>query len=239
MLGTLVNVAAIVAAGLLGCLVKKGLPKSLENSLMKAIGLVVFIIGLNGVLTNMLSADETGKLSDSGTLLLLVSLALGVIAGELLKLDDRLNGLGRLAEEKLHLQGFAKGFVPASLIFVIGAMGIVGALNDGLRGDSNVLFVKSTLDFVTGTVLASSLGIGVAFAAVPVLLWQGGISLAAGALAPLLSDLLLQEICMVGYAMVMALGLNFLCETKIKIANLLPGLLVPVFYELIQTIPFS
>ena len=238
MLGTIVNVVAVVAAGILGSLAKRGLPKSLEDSLMKAIGLVVFIIGLNGVLTNMLSADETGKLSDSGTLLLLVSLALGVILGELLKLDDRLNRLGQVVERKIHMEGVAKGFVPATLIFTIGAMSIVGALNDGLRGDSNVLFVKSSLDFITGTVLASSLGIGVAFAAIPVLIWQGGISLAAGALSPLLSDLLLQEICMVGYAMVMALGINFLCNAKIKIANLLPGLLIPVLYELIQTIPF-
>lgn len=234
MTGTIVNTVAIIAGGTIGWLVKKGISKNIEDSVMKMLGLSVFFVGLIGVFKSMISVDKiTGALSDKGGILLLVSLVFGIIAGELLKIDDRLNIFGKWIEKKVGAQDFGKGFVNASLIFCIGAMAIVGALNDGLLHDPQVLFMKSSLDFVCAIVLASGLGIGVAFSAVPVLLYQGSITLLSGVVAPLISDVLLNNICMVGYAIVFCIGVNFLGMCKIKTANLLPALLVPVLYSII------
>lgn len=176
----------------------------------------------------------TAASSDSGGLLLLVSLVLGCLAGELLRIDDRLSGLGDAVEKRVHIEGFSQGFITASIITCVGAMSIVGALNEGLTGNNEVLLVKSTLDFVTCLVLASSLGIGVAFAAVPTLIYQGAITLCAGFLAPYISDDLLNMICMVGYAIVICIGLNLLMNAKIKTANLLPAMVVPVLNNLLN-----
>lgn len=235
MTGTLVNAGAIVLGGLVGLLLKKGIPASLNDSIMKVVGLVVALIGLNGVIKAMLTVDlETGKLSDSGSLLLLISLVVGCIAGEALKLDDRLAGLGLFIERRFEAGGFAKGFVSATLLFCVGAMAIIGAINDGLRGDSNILFIKSMLDGTTAIILASALGYGVLFSAIPVLLFQGGVSLCAVFIEPYISDPLLNMVCMTGYAIVIFIGLNFLFEMKIKTANLLPALVVPVVYYFVS-----
>lgn len=234
MIGTVVNTVAIIAGGIIGWIVKRGISKNIEDSIMKMLGLSVFFVGLIGVLKSMLSIDiTTGAISDNGGILLLVSLVLGVIVGELLKIDDRLNIFGKWIEKKVGAQDFGKGFVNASLIFCIGAMAIVGSLNDGLLHDPQVLFLKSSLDFICAIVLASGLGIGVAFSAVPVLLYQGGITLLSGFLAPHISDALLNNICMVGYAIVFCIGVNFLGMSKIKTANLLPALFVPVLYAIL------
>lgn len=234
MIGTIVNTAAIALGGLLGLLIKRGVPKHIEESVMSALGVGILIIALNGVIGSMFTAAPTGKLTDSGGLLLVVSLAGGTLLGELLRLDDRLNSLGLMMERKLRLDGFAKGFISASLIFCVGAMAIIGPLNDGLRGDASVLYIKSALDGVTALILASTLGVGVLFSAVPVFFYQGGIALLAGVLTKVVSDDLMSMICMVGYAIVLSIGLNFIGSTKIKTANLLPALLVPVVYNLLM-----
>lgn len=237
MTGTIVNTAAIAAGGVLGCIIQRGLPKRLERALTQMQGLAILIIGFNGVITSMLSADPaTGRLTDQGGLLLLVSLVLGVLAGELLRIEDRLNSLGLLVERKLGAKGFAKGFVSASLVFCIGAMAIIGAINDGLRQDSSVLFLKSAIDFVCALVMASALGFGVIFSAVSVLFYQGAVTLLSGLLSPLISQVLLDSICMVGYSIVACIGMNFLFRAKIKTANLLPALLVPILWEVLQRV---
>lgn len=231
MIGTLVNAGAIVAGSLIGLLVRKGIPQRINDSIIKAEGLAIFLIALGGVITSMISADpETGKLTDSGGLLLLVCLVLGCLTGELLRIDDRLESLGKWLERKMNARGFAKGFVTATLLYCVGAMAIIGPLNDGLRGDTSILLVKSALDFTTSVVLASTLGRGVLFAAVPVLVLQGAIAVAARWIAPYISDSLLALICMVGYSIVLAIGINFVCGTGIKTANLLPALLFPILY---------
>ena len=234
MTGTLVNAAAIMAGGLLGVVLKKGLPPKLETAIMKMLGLSVLIIGLNGIITSMVRVLPEGGLASSGELLLLFSLVAGTALGELLDIEGRLERMGQYIENRTKADGFSKGFITASIIFCIGAMAIIGSLNDGLRGDSSVLFIKSSLDFIASIVLASTLGFGVIFSAVPVLLYQGAITLAAGWLSPLISDDLLAAFCMVGYAIVACIGINFLEFTKIKTANLLPSLLVPVVYYAIR-----
>ncbi len=234
MTGSIVNFVAIIIGGLIGLLIKNGIPERVERSIMSMQGLAVIVIGANGMLASMLIVNtETGRVSDNGGLLLLISLVVGAALGEVIDIDKRLNDAAKRIEVKLKADGFAKGFVSATLIFAIGAMAIIGALNDGLTGDSSVLIVKSTLDFVVSIILASSLGIGVLFSAIPVFLYQGAISLSASYLSPLLKGELLDNITMVGYALVITIGLNFLFDTKIKTANLLPALLIPIIYSII------
>ena len=234
MMGTIVNALTIVVGGLIGLACKKGLPKSVEENIPKFVGTGVFIIGLNGILTSMLTANaETGRISSSGELVLVLSLAIGGIVGELLRIDDRLNAGGLAIERKFGAEGFAKGFVTASMLFCIGAMAIVGSIADGLNGDSSTLFVKAILDGITSIVFAATLGYGVLFAAVPILIYQGSISLCAGLLSGVLVGTLLDQICMVGYCIVLLIGTNMLGATKVKTSNLLPAMLGPVLYNLI------
>lgn len=236
MTGTLVNAGAIIIGSLIGLLFKKGISQSLNDIIMKVVGLVVCIIGLNGVIRAMFTVDlETGRLDWNGALLLLISLMIGCLLGEWLQLDERLTQFGLRIERRLGAGGFAKGFVSATLLFCVGAMSIVGAINDGLRGDSSVLLIKSMLDGTTSIILTSALGFGVLFSAVPVLLYQGSISLLSVFIAPYISDRLLDMVYMVGYAIVIFIGLNFLFNSQIKTANLLPGLAVPVVYYFITT----
>jgi uncharacterized membrane protein YqgA involved in biofilm formation len=230
MTGTLVNIGAILLGSLIGLLLKRGIPARVNAAIIKTQGIAVFLIGLNGVLTAMLSSDAEGRLHDSNALLLLVSLVVGCVIGEVARIEDRLNSLSEVAERKLKADNFAKGFVTATLVFVVGAMSIVGALNDGLTGDSAILFTKAALDFVTAIILTASLGVGVIFGAIPVLIVQGSISWLASVIAPYISDEMIRLFGMVGYALVMALGVNFLCDAKIRIANLLPALLIPILY---------
>ena len=141
MFGTIVNAAAIVAGGTVGVLVKKGIPSHLEEALHRAMGLAVIVIGMNGVITNMVTANGDGTLSSSGELLLVFSLVLGVLVGEILRIEEGLNGLSQTVEKKLHLSGFAASFVSGTLIYCVGAMAIIGSINDGLNADSSVLLV--------------------------------------------------------------------------------------------------
>ena len=200
-MGTIVNSAAVLVGGLLGLLLRQGLSKRIEEIAMKLLGLSVFLVGLEGTLSAMMTVDGEGRLAASGSLLLIVSLLVG----------------GRLVEQRLGREGFARGFVNTSLIVCVGAMAVIGALNDGLTGDSSVLFVKAAMDFVIAVVLASTLGFGVPFAFLPVLV----------------TGTLLDGICMVGYAIVVLIGTNFLGWTDIPTANLLPALAGPVLYEVV------
>ena len=235
MFGTIVNVATVIAGGFIGMLLKKGIKNEIMDNVMKAEGVAVLIIGMSGVFTNMLSVGEDGKIVESGGLILLISLALGTLIGELIRLDDRINGLGSWVEKRVKTDGFAKGFVSAFIIFCVGSMSIIGAVNDGLSGDSSILIVKSTLDFITAMVLASAMGIGVVFACVPLFMYQGLISLFASFIKPVIEaypDMMIQ-FSMVGYAIIMCIGINFIVGPKIKTANLLPAMLVPVLYNLL------
>ena len=232
MTGTLINTAAVIAGGCIGLGVKKGLPEKIDHAVTQMLGLATCVIGMNGLLSTMLTADPaTGAISSGGELLLLVSLAAGAVLGELLDIDGRLERLGGRVEKRLGASGFSRGFISASLLFCVGAMTIVGSLQDGLTGDYRVLLIKSSLDFIAAIVLGASLGMGVPFAALTVLFYQGALTLLAGALQNVLVGDLLNEICMVGYAVVICIGINFFGVVKIKTANLLPALLGPVMYN--------
>lgn len=228
MIGPIINAAAIIVGGLLGLLVKKGVKESYQHSVRQALGLAVIVLALNGIVSSMFTAKADGSVTSSGELLLIVSLVLGVLAGELLRIDGRLSALSQLVEDRLHLSGFAQSFMNGTLIYCVGALAIIGALNAGLRGDTSILFVKSLLDGITSVVLAAAMGPGVIFSSLPVLVYEGAVTLLAGVLEPVLTGALLTQICSVGYCLVLCIGLDFLGMVKIKTANLLPALLVPV-----------
>ena len=145
-MGTLVNAIAVVAGSLIGLLIRRGLPERVEGAAMKLLGLSVLIIGFNGVVTSMVTVGADGSLSSDGSLLLIASLVIGGVSGELWEIDDKLTRMGKRIEERFGKEGFAKGFINGSLIYCIGAMAIIGALNDGLTGDSSILYIKSVLD---------------------------------------------------------------------------------------------
>ena len=239
MTGTFVNTAAVAAGGCIGLLLKRGLSERMEKTVTAMLGVAACVIGANGLITTMISTDPaTGRLSSSGELLLLVCLAVGSVIGEALGIEEWLGGLGERIEKRLHAGDFSRGFISASILFCVGAMTSIGSLNEGLYGDSSVLLVKSALDFIAAIILASTLGWGVLFAAATVLVYQGALTLSAGLLAPVLTGVLRDNICMVGYAVVLCIGINFFGVVRIRTANLLPALLlpalVPVWESLVQ-----
>ena len=231
MIGVLTNTFTVIVGSLLGLLLKKGIPERVSNAVMTAIGLCTVYIGVDGALEG------------SNTIVLIVSMVLGTVCGTLINIDGAINRLGEFAERKMKRTdgktSVAQGFMTASLLFCVGAMTIVGSLNAGLSGDNKLLFTKSLLDLISSCMLASSLGIGVLFAAAFVLVYQGGLVLLAGLLQSVLTDpAVVAEITCAGSLMIIGLGLNILGITKLKIADQLPAIIfVPIIYALVQYLP--
>jgi uncharacterized protein len=220
LLGTLVNGVLIIVGTLLGKLLNR-IPESMKITVMYAIGLSVMVLGL-----------QMGLKSEN-FLIVILSLVIGVVIGELLNLEQRLNDLGQWLEKKVGSNGkgnISEGFVTATLIFVIGAMAIIGALDSGIRGDHSVLYTKSIIDGFTSIILTTTLGIGVLFSAVPVMLYEGIIALFATQIdrfiPKALMDQFIVEMTATGGIMIFAIGLNLTGITKIKVANFLPGIVV-------------
>lgn len=226
MIGTLINCAAIVAGSLLGLLLRRGMNPKVSQTVMQGVGLSVVLIGING-------AVQTGN-----TLLVILSMVLGGVVGSLVDIDGQMNRLGAWAQRKLtrgdEANTFAKGFVTASLVYCVGAMAVVGALDSGIRGDHTTLIAKAALDGVTAVIFTGTLGIGVMLSVVPVLVYQGAIALLGNLIAPLLSQAVITEMSAVGGLLIMGIGLNMLLDKDIKVANLLPAILIPFLYFPIQ-----
>ena len=231
MIGVFVNVATVLLGSFVGLLFRKGIPERISKAMMLAIGLCTLYIGIDGALEG------------SNTIVLILSMVFGTLIGTLLDIDGMINRIGQYIERKMKKEGektsIAEGFMTASLLFCVGAMTIVGSLNAGLTGDNTLIFTKSILDLISSCLLASTLGIGVMFAAFFVLVVQGGLVLLAGLLQNVLTDqVLIAEITCAGSVMIIGLGLNILGITKLKVANFLPALLlVPLFYKLILLLP--
>ncbi|MDF2037038.1 DUF554 domain-containing protein [Cytobacillus oceanisediminis] len=220
LLGTLVNGLLIIIGTLLGKLLHR-IPESMKGTVMHAIGLAVMVLGL-----------QMGFKSEN-FLVVILSLVFGAVIGEYFALEDKLNKLGDWLESKIGSKGqgsISQGFVTATLIFVIGAMAIIGALDSGIRGDHSVLYTKSIIDGFTSLILTTTLGIGVLFSAFPVMLYEGLIALFATQIdrfvPQLLMDSFIKEMTATGGIMIFAIGLNLTGITKIRVANLLPGILV-------------
>lgn len=227
LLGTLVNGLAIVIGAWIGVKLKH-FSHSMKDTVMKAIGLAVLVLGF------------TMALEGTEFLILIFSLALGGIIGERINIEGKLNELGSWIERKMKKNNdgkIAEGFVAATLLFVVGAMAIIGALDSGFRQDHSVLLTKSVLDGFSSIVFAATLGIGVMFSAIPVVLYQGLIALSATFIIQWLPeellDVMISEITAVGGIMIIGIGLNLLGLPKIRIANLLPAIVIAVAFVLI------
>ena len=236
-LGTIVNMLAILAGGGLGLLIKGGLKQKIQDTLMQACGIATIFIGVEGTLVGMVTVTN-GSLKVSGTLLLIGSLVIGGLIGELIDLEEKMDRLGEKLKVLVKVQSdtkFVDGFVTTTLIVCVGAMAVVGSIQDGLTGDPSMLFTKALLDGIIVLIFASVFGIGAIFCAVPLGIYQGLITLGAVLIAPYLTGTLISELSYVGSALIFGIGINICFGKKIKVGNLLPALLVPVVYEIIRT----
>lgn len=233
-LGTIINTAAVIAGGIAGVTLKKGIPEKCREVLMQACGVATIFIGASGVLQKMLVIQD-GQLSTQGTMLLIFSLVLGGLAGSLLKIEDRLETAGEWLKKKLHTEGdslFVEGFVTSTLVICVGAMAIVGSIEDGLTGDYSTLTAKAILDFVIVMIFASTLGKGVIFSALPLFFYQGLITVAAAAFGDFMSPSLISDVSFIGSALIFCVGINVGFGKKFAVGNMLPAIIVPALYAL-------
>ncbi len=237
-IGTIVNTGAVIVGGVAGYFLKSGIPERYKNIVMQGIGLSVLFIGISGTIKEMITIVNGNKLDSQFTMLMIFSLVIGGLIGEFLKIEKRLENIGTWIQSKIPAKGgsFSEGFVSASLIYCVGAMAIVGALEDGLTGNTSTLFAKSILDGVTAVIFGATMGIGVAFSSVSVLVYQGSITLLAGFVKPWLNDTVISQMSLIGGVLIFAIGLNLLEIKKIKIGNLLPAVFIPVLYYIIRNL---
>ena len=235
MIATLINSLAVIFGALIGVLFRKLIKKEIFDSVLKVVGVVVLIFGLVGVLKGVFYIDA-GQLKTQYELLLLITLALGTFIGELLQIENRLQKFGENLERKLNKGAFSEGFITASLIFCIGAMAITGSINAGALGDPKIIYLKSMIDFFTAIVLAAALGYGVMFSSITILIYQGSITILGIVLGEFMSLEFVTVFSMVGYAIVACIGLNFLRTEKLKLANMIPSLLLVIIYFIFLSI---
>ncbi len=224
MLGTYVNTGVVIVGSLVGLMIKNGLKEKYKTTILQGVALCVLFIGISTTLSNMMDGGEP--------ILFIISMALGGALGEWIDVDKQLKNLGEWLQNRFGNgeSNIAQGFVTASLLFCVGTMAILGALDSGLRDNHNMLYAKSVLDGFTSIILSSSLGIGGIFSAASVLIYQGAIVLFASALEPVLTAEVIREISIVGGILIFSLGINMLNIVKIKTANLLPAILIPPMY---------
>ena len=225
MLGTIVNALAIIAGSLIGLLFSKGIPEHYKVTVQNGVGLSVVLIGLKGALV----ADNL--------LVVIIAIVIGSLLGELIRIENRLEQLGDFLEKMVAKKNggtgegtFAKGFVTASLVFCVGSMAIVGSMESGLTGNHQTLFAKSVLDGVTSIIFASTMGLGVIFSAVAVFLYQGAITLTAVFMKSFLVESTIGEMSSTGGLLIVAIGLNMLGMTRIRVGNMLPAIFMPLLY---------
>lgn len=246
MLGTIINTLAIVAGSLVGLFIKGGISEKISDTIMKGLALCVLYIGISGALQG------------ENTMITIICIALGALIGEIIDIDEKLNNLGKYIENKVNRKNknnelevaimdgeeavcteddtkisISQGFVYASLIFCVGAMAIVGSMESGLHGNHSTLIAKSIIDGISSIIFTASLGIGVMFSAGAVFIYQGLITLGSGMLAGVLSTPVITAMTAIGSLLILGLGLNMLGATKIKVANLLPAVFIPIILGII------
>lgn len=229
-LGTVINCAGVIGGGILGMMIKKGLSERFQNILIQAVGLCVIFLGISGTLTEMLSVDG-GEIVSGGTMMIIFSLALGALFGEFLNIEKHTEDFGEWIKIKTGSGSdgsFVDGFVTTSLTICIGAMAVVGAIQDGITGDISMLCAKAVLDAIIVFVMASSMGKGCIFSVIPLGLFQGGITLLSRVIEPLLTPQAVSNMSMVGSMLIFCVGVNLMFQKKIKVANMLPALIFAV-----------
>ena len=238
-IGTIVNVIAIILGGCLGLLFKGGLKERFREIMVQACGLAVVFIGAAGAF-EMIFTVEGDRVSAGSTMLIVVSLVIGGLVGELINIEKRLDSLGEKLKGLVGAKNdgrFVDGFVTASLIFCVGAMAICGPIDEALTGDATTLYIKSILDGIIVIALASVYGVGAIFSALAVGVYQGLFTVFGVFIEEFMSDALVLNLSGVGSVLIFAVGVNLLWPKKIRVGNLLPALLVPVVYEIIKYIP--
>ena len=229
-LGTLINSAGIVAGGLIGHFTGKLFKPPQQESLNKACGVSILFIAIAGAMEGMLKI-ENGKIDAERSMLVVLCLAVGTVIGELLNIEHWFERLGTWLKAKFggkNDAGFVNAFVTASLTVSIGAMAIVGAIQDGLKGDYSTLAVKSVLDFIIIAVMTSGLGRGCAFSALPVFVFEGGLTLLARFAAPVMTEIAVAYLSLIGSILIFCIGVNLVWGKKIKVANMLPSVLLAI-----------
>jgi uncharacterized membrane protein YqgA involved in biofilm formation len=234
-LGTIINTAAVAAGGLLGLKLKNGIKKNMQDVMMQACGVATIFIGGSGALSKMLVFQD-GRFETQGTMLLIFSLVAGSLLGEWINIEKKMDVLGEKIKKTVKAENdnlFVEGFVNVSLIICVGAMAIVGSIQDGISGDYSLLTAKAILDFVIVVVFAAAYGAGAVFSAVPVFLYQGAITLAAAFLGSFVSNVIVSDLSFVGSVLIFCVGVNIGFGRKFKVGNMLPALIVPIIYNLI------
>ena len=225
-IGTAINSGAIVAGGILGLIGGRFMKERYQETIQRTCGVCVLFIGTAGAMEKMLKLTDDG-LSAGYSIFITICLVLGALVGEILNIEQWFERFGEWLKKKTHSSGdgsFVNGFVTASLTVSIGAMAIVGALEDGISGDWSVLAAKSVLDFVIILVMTCSLGKGCLFSAIPVFVFEGLITMLAVFIRPLMTDLALSYISLIGSILIFCVGLNLVWDKKIRVANLLPAI---------------
>ena len=229
-LGTLINTGAIVAGGLIGLFAGKLFREEQQASIGKACGVSTMFIAIAGAMSGMLKI-ENGALTSGRAMLVVLCLALGTVLGELLGIEDAFERFGEWLKKRTGNEGdggFVNAFVTASLTVSIGAMAIVGSIQDGVMGDWSTLAVKAVLDFIIVLVMASSMGKGCAFSAIPVFVFEGGMTLLARLIAPVMTEAAIGNLSLIGSVLIFCVGVNLVWGKQLRVANMLPAVLLAV-----------
>ncbi len=225
---TILNSTTILMGCIIGILIKEKMTDKISLTIMNSLALCVLYIGISG------------SLEGENTIITIIAMAIGALIGELIDIDKYLNKLGDLLEGKFSSKdkktSISQAFVSSSLLFCVGAMSIVGSLQSGLSGNNEIIFAKSILDGISSIIFSASLGIGVIFSSITVLIYQGSITIGASFLSSILSDAVVTSMSAVGSLIIIGLGLNMLKITNIKVANLLPAILIPIIFGILNII---
>lgn len=227
-LGTILNTALIIVGGILGILLKKRVKESMGTALTNVCGVTVIFVAIGGVMEKMLVMEDNA-FSTQGSMMMIVSIAIGTVIGELIDIDGKVEKFGAWLKVKSKSEGdnqFISAFVDASCTVCIGAMAIVGSIMDGIYHDYSILLAKGILDFIIICIMAASRGKGAIFSAIPVFLLQGVVTVVAMFAGPFMSDTALNHLSYVGSVMIFCVGLNLIRDKKIRVANMLPGLII-------------
>ena len=236
-LGTLINTAAIIVGGLVGLLFGRLMGEKIRDTLCKACGVCVLFIGMAGALDGMLEIAK-GDIVSGKSMLLVGCICIGTLVGEILNIEDKFEAFGewlKLKTGNAKDKQFVEGFVNASLTVCIGAMAIVGSIHDGIMGDSSILVTKAVLDLVIILVMAGSQGVGCIFSAIPVAVLQGSVTALSTLVTPIMTEAALSNLSLVGSVLIFCVGINLVWGKKIRVANLLPSIIVAV---IVAFLPF-
>lgn len=230
--GALINAGAVIVGSTIGVMLKNGLSDRFNQTVMQGLGLCTMFIGIGGALSGILTVQD-GSIGTQHTMLLILCLALGALIGEALNIEQKLTDFGTFCQKKFAGQGdssFVEGFVTTSLVICVGAMAIVGSLEDGLNGDPSTLVAKAVIDGIACIIFAASLGKGVFLSALPLLVYEGGITVLARFIRPWLTDALIGQMSCIGSVLIFAVGYNMIVDKKLRVGNLLPAIFLPVLF---------